>query len=146
MLFNLLAITYKNLWMDALQDDAIEEATAFIWITGLKGFSENLILDAAMECIKTYHFPPSIQQFLEIANQASKNKKMEENADNVLKYQRFSDRSPPSPLLQECMDTHPLKPDDPFKKIFAETAGKERGRAVMQEICRQLRSKHEISK
>lgn len=118
----------------------MEEANNFLWMTTLKGYDEQIILDAAVHAIKNYHFPPSIQQFVEIVNGLAKHKNLEKSTKNVLDY-KHSHKAPPSPLLAEYMLKNPPKANDPFKKIFEESHGNERGKRVMAEIKRQLGAK-----
>lgn len=147
MLFNLFMANYKSRWSDFIQSEALKKANEFMWLSALKGFDENLIMNTAMEVIKHYDYPPSIQQFLSVLTAKQRNESLETNSKRLLGGGNFSHSiSPPSPLLAEYMRKNPLKIDDPFKSLFERYKGEELGTKVIEEIKRRLGGKCANSK
>lgn len=67
-------MAYRNLWTDAFYDDAMHDANDRIWSNALKHLDEEIILQAGQEAISRCKYPPSIQEFLEIATLLQRNK------------------------------------------------------------------------
>lgn len=140
-LFRLFSINYKATWNDSIADPTMANANKVMWQTCLKDIPEDVISEAGMKCITAYHYPPSIQQFLEIANTISRNRRMERSGERVIGHQSHT-TAPPSPLLAEYMATHPLPPDDPFKLLYERYSGIELGEKVMALIKARLINKN----
>ena len=104
MLFRLFTLNYKALWTDNLQEPAMRKANNFLWNECFKGYPEQIITEAGMQAVKTYHYPPSIQQFLEIVRAISRHERMENASKQRLLGNDGQHRSPHvSPLLAEYM-------------------------------------------
>jgi len=142
MLFRLFAVNYKTLWTDALLDEKMREANDFLWTHTFKDYAEDVIMAAAMSAIKTYHYPPSIQQFSEIVSSLNRNKNMDVDARKRITGTVTHNTHPPSPLVAEYMAKHPPMADDSFKQLFSKYQGEELGRQVIMEIKRKLRGSH----
>lgn len=141
MLFRLFTVNYKGLWTNSLCDEKMHEANEFLWLTSLKDYSEEVIMLAAMEAIKAYHYPPSIQQFLEIAKAIFRNQKMDKDSRLLLSYEPAkSESAPASPLLVEYMRTHALPENDPFKMLCSRYKGTELGHKIIEEIKKKLKA------
>ncbi len=106
-----------------------------LWHHKLKGLRPGVIREAGLKAIDQCTYPPSPKDFMEIAQTIMRNTRFEESTTKALE---GSTSAPPSPLLAEYMRNNPPKADDPFKKIFAESHGEERGNRVLAEINKQL--------
>lgn len=108
LLFNLFEANYKNLWSDYMKTEEETEAMVFLWTTFVGEYSEHIVRQAGLKAIEVYNFPPSMQQFLEIAKGISRGEKMERETNLRLSGGSFSHHvSPPDPKLAEYMANHP---------------------------------------
>lgn len=126
----------------------MDSANSFLWQNALKNYPEPTIFEAAQKVIETYHYPPSIQQFLEVAKAIERNRRLDETSVRKLSAESAGYVNPHrvSPLIEEYMAKNPLKADDPFKLIFEKYTGRERGSKVLGEIKRQLRGRGAYAK
>lgn len=133
-LFRLFAITYKNLWSDVLYSEQLEEANAVIWMKVLENFPEEIIMKAGLESIKHYHFPPSPQQFLELANATLRHKTLEDVSKQIEHHPYRKDA--PCPLLTEWLAKHPINSNERIRNLYQEFRHdpNKLGQVMMEEI------------
>lgn len=142
ILFQLFVVNYRNAWTDCLANEQLEKANDFLWINALEPYSEAVIMDAGMQAMKHYAYPPSIQQFLEIAVAVNRNKRLDENTTRILDDQnRYHNPVPPSSLSAEYMANNSPSGDDPYKLLFAKHKGRALGEKVISQIKTDLAKK-----
>lgn len=150
-LFYMFGVNYKELWTQPLQGLEEQQANEMMWSFALKDFSEDVILDAGMEAISRFEFPPKVSQIVEIAKAIKRGREPDYRllmASNP----SATHRSPPSRHLAEYMRKHGIaddasglknfKDDPVFQELRTHSKGGELGKALVKEICRRVRLKN----
>lgn len=150
-LFYMFAVNYRELWTQPLQELEAQRANEVMWSFALKDFAEEIIMEAALEAIKRFEFPPKVSQMIEIAK-AIKRGQEPDYKQLMLDKPQTQHRSPPSRHLAEYMRKHGIaddasglkkfKDDPVFQKLRSENKGKSLGYALVSEMCRRVKLKN----
>lgn len=126
------AIAYEGLWTHNMKSENDILIKKLLWFGALSVYQGMVILSAVELAIKNYPKPPAVAEMIDLCKAECKRF----NPENLkLEDQR---RHPPSRLLADYMAKHPEQLNNPFKEIFENYSGKDRGAKIIKEIKRKI--------
>lgn len=135
-LFLRFSYIYRELWMHAYPEVEDIEMAKIEWTMSLCGFNEKVVHRAVEKCKLHYSKPPSIKEFYDLCMSELRYLRDEDGTKQITNQKR----SAPSPILAEFMAKNPIKPDDPFRKIYDQYKGtKELGVKMIDEMKKQFK-------